>query len=180
MLSIIDYANGKYGSAIQMIDKSIALGASSYTLSAAALLNMNVLKDTDRAFILANEAVQMNSEDLSIACLFAEVCASAERYSEFLEYYKNASPKLREEGRLKMFVGKFLVNLNKIEEAEKYINKELSIPDIREGEYSVTNIWIEMYRKKMALDMGVNADSISDEEVNLKYPIPYEIDFRMH
>ena len=180
MLSIIDYANGKYGSAIQMIDKSLALGASYYTLSAAALLNMNVLKDTERAFILASEAVQMNSEDLSIACLFAEVCASAERYSEFLEYYKNASPKLREEGRLKMFVGKFLVNLNKIEEAEKYINKELSIPDIREGEYSVTNIWIEMYRKKMALDMGVNADSISDEEVSLKYPIPYEIDFRMH
>ena len=79
-----------------------------------------------------------------------------------------------------MFVGKFLVELDRIEEAEAYINKELSLPDIREGEYSLTNIWLEMYRKKIAMELDVSSESISDEEVNEKYPIPYEIDYRMH
>ena len=122
----------------------------------------------------------MNSEDYATACLYADVCASSKRYSEFLEFYEKAHPELKKAGRLRMFVGKFLVELNKIDEAEKYINKALSLPDIREGEYSMTNIWIEMYRKKIALELGIDADSISDEKVTEKYPITYEIDCRMH
>ena len=180
ILSIIDYTNGIFESAVQMINKSLGLGAELYSLSAAALLAMNVEGDNERAFLLASKAIRLNPNDYAIACLYAEVCASSKKYSEFLEFYSAASPELQEEGRLRMFVGKFLVELNRIEEAEKYINKNLSLPDIREGEYSMTNIWLEMYRKKISLELGVSPDSISDEEVNEKYPIPYEIDFRMH
>lgn len=179
-LSIIDYANGNYESAVQMINRSLNLGERVYSLSAAALLAMNVEQDGERAFLLANKAIQLDLENYATACLFADVCASTEKYVEFLEFYRDATPTLQRAGRLRMFVGKFLVELNRIAEAEKYINKDLSLPDIREGEYSMTNIWIEMYRKKLALDLGVDADCISDEEVNEKYPIPYEIDFRMH
>ena len=79
-----------------------------------------------------------------------------------------------------MFVGKCLVMLNRIEEAEQFINKELSLPDIREGEYSTTNIWVEMYRRKIANECGEPIESITSERVLAEYPIPYEIDFRMH
>ena len=70
--------------------------------------------------------------------------------------------------------------LDRIEEAEKFINKDLSLPDIREGEYSTTNLWVEMYRRKIAKREGEPSESISDERVLSEYPIPYEIDFRMH
>lgn len=180
VLSIIDYQNGNFESAVQMINRSLSLGETAYSLSAAALFAMNVERDGERAFLLANKAIGLNSEDYATACLYADVCASSKRYSEFLEFYEKAHPELKKAGRLRMFVGKFLVELNRIDEAEKYINKALSLPDIREGEYSMTNIWIEMYRKKIALELGIDADSISDEKVTEKYPIPYEIDFRMH
>jgi len=102
------------------------------------------------------------------------------KYNEFIDFYSNASEEIKAEGRVKMFVGKCLVELDRAEEAEKFINKELSMPDIREGEYSTTNLWVEMYRKKIAKRDGVSAESITDERVLLEYPIPYEIDFRMH
>ena len=79
-----------------------------------------------------------------------------------------------------MFVGKCYIALNKVDEAEKYINKELSLPDLREGEYSITNLWVEMYRKKIANRSGVLPEHISTDSVLQEYPIPYEIDFRMH
>ena len=180
VLSIIDYQNGNFESAVQMINRSLSLSETAYSLSTAALFAMNVERDGERAFLLAKKAIGMNSKDYATACLYADVCASSKKYCEFVEFYENAHPELKKAGRLRMFVGKFLVELNRIDEAEKYINKGLSLPDIREGEYSMTNIWVEMYRKKIAFELGVDADSISDEKVNEKYPIPYEIDFRMH
>lgn len=180
ILSIIDYANRNFESAVKMINKSLSLGQEPYSLSAAALLAMNVEEDVERAFLLAKKAICLNHDDYATACLYAEICASSGKYREFLEFYSDASEELKQEGRLRMFVGKFLVELDRIEEAEAYINKELSLPDIREGEYSLTNIWLEMYRKKIAMELDVSSESISDEEVNEKYPIPYEIDYRMH
>ena len=70
--------------------------------------------------------------------------------------------------------------IDRIEETEKFINKDLSLPNIREGEYSTTNLWVEMYRRKIAKREGVPSESISDERILSEYPIPYEIDFRMH
>ena len=79
-----------------------------------------------------------------------------------------------------MYVGQCLVELNELEKAKEFINKELVIEDIREGEYSLSNIWIMLYKRQMAKELGGDVDSISDKTVLEKYPLPLEIDFRMH
>lgn len=79
-----------------------------------------------------------------------------------------------------MYLGSCLVSQESLEEAKKHINSEIVIPDIREGEYSISNIWIELYRKEMARETNKAECDISDKEVLKAHPLPYSIDFRMH
>ena len=57
---------------------------------------------------------------------------------------------------------------------------DLVIPDIREGEYSISAIWSELYRRIIASDEGREYEKITEKEVLEKYPITYKLDFRMH
>lgn len=81
---------------------------------------------------------------------------------------------------MKMYNGQCLVMLGKLEEAKKYINASLRVEDVREGEYAISNIWIMLYKKELSAVLNKSENQISDKEVLEKYPIPYEIDFRMH
>ena len=51
------------------------------------------------------------------------------------------------------------------------------MPDIKEGEFSVSHIWLDIHKQIMKKDGIVNP---TDDEVYEKYPLPYELDFRMH
>ena len=179
-LSLIDYAAGKFDTAIDYIERSLEISEEFYSLSAAALLSLNVKKDARAAYSYGKRAMEMKPNDFFIACLYAELCSASGNHEKFIEYYNNADEEMRKEGRIRLYVGRCLIALNRIEEAERFINKDLSIPDLREGEYSTVNLWIEMYRKKIASARGISADSISNEQVIKEYPIPYEIDYRMH
>ena len=66
------------------------------------------------------------------------------------------------------------------EKAKEYINEELVISDIREGEYAISNVWVSLYKKEMARETGRDEDTVTDAEVLEKHPVPYIIDFRMH
>ena len=180
ILSLIDYANGEFESSVEMINKSLSIRPREYSVAAATLIARYVETDMPKAYELAKEACRMNPEHLQTVCLFAEICTAAKKYEEFVEFYNQASELVRREGRVRMFVGKCLIELDRIEEAEMFINKDLLLPNLREGEYSITNLWVEMYRKKIASALGTTVECVSTERVLSEYPIPYEIDFRMH
>ena len=180
ILSVIEYANGNFEKSVEMINKSLEIRPRAYSLCMASLLNSCILGDDERAWELAREACVISPDDFATVCLYAEMSTAAKKYEDFLSFYRSASETIKGEGRVRMFVGKCLVMLNRIEEAEQFINKELSLPDIREGEYSTTNIWVEMYRRKIANECGEPIESITSDRVLAEYPIPYEIDFRMH
>ena len=69
---------------------------------------------------------------------------------------------------------------NMLEKASEYLNDNLLVPDIREGEYSMSNVWIMLKKRIMARDKNVNPELLTDADVLKEYPVPYNIDFRMH
>ena len=64
--------------------------------------------------------------------------------------------------------------------AAALLTKDLVVDDLKEGEYSVSQLWIELYGKIMARDTGRCPEDITDGEVLVQYPLPYALDFRMH
>ena len=180
VLSLIDYANSNFKSSLCEINESLEICETAYALCAAALFAFHIEGDKEKAYVFAEKACRKNPKHIQTVFLYAEMSTAAEKYEAFIDFYNRACNEIKREGRVKMFVGKCYIALNKVDEAEKYINKELSLPDLREGEYSITNLWVEMYRKKIANRSGVLPEHISTDSVLQEYPIPYEIDFRMH
>ena len=60
------------------------------------------------------------------------------------------------------------------------LSPDLVVPDMREGEYALAKIWLEVYKRRIAADEQRTLEEIADEEVLDRYPIPYELDFRMN
>jgi len=79
-----------------------------------------------------------------------------------------------------MYMGQCLVENNELERAKTFINKDLVVEDFKEGEYAVSNIWVMLYKREMATELECDISEITDEQVLEKYPLPFEIDFRMH
>jgi hypothetical protein len=104
----------------------------------------------------------------------------AKREKIFVELYEALDERIKQNGRIKMLLGECYSNMGDVDSARKYINKDLIVPDLMEGEYSLSHIWLGIYSQVLAKERGVDKGSLSADEVYEAYPLPYELDFRMH
>ena len=140
----------------------------------------NILKDNAQAFALAFEAAKLRPDYVPLVVTFGELAIRAGEYAAYIAFCDTCNDTVKQTGRVKMYLGQCLVMLGEYTAAEQYINTDLVVADVREGEYAISNIWVMLYRKKMAVEGNIAEDTITDEQVLEAYPIPYEIDFRMH
>ena len=98
---------------------------------------------------------------------------------EVIETAVRAHPSYLENGRIALLYIQNLVKQNRLGEAEKLLLKIPEVADVREGELSVTAVWIDLYRAKDAAEDGREPSEIPADEVLKKHPIPKEIDFSM-
>ena len=63
------------------------------------------------------------------------------------------------------------IALEDYDRAEAILMQPLVIPDMREGELSLCSLWFALYQKKF---------SLTAEEAEKRFPLPRELDFRMH
>ena len=180
MQGIVYYANDLIDEASVAFHKSVELEETYYSLIALALIYANINEDYQKGFDLIEKAIKLKPDYLPLAYLYGEMSISSKNYQAFPEFVKNASNQIKNSGRVQMYLGNCYVQLGDIENALNYINEDLVIADMKEGEYSISNIWVELYRKILSNELNVSPEKISDKEVLDKYPIPYSIDFRMH
>jgi hypothetical protein len=50
---------------------------------------------------------------------------------------------------------------------------------LREGEGSLSDLWIEFHHKKISLELGGADEDTIKKKVEVDHPVPQEIDFRM-
>lgn len=123
------------------------------------------------------KAVNLKNDYQPLLVNCAEIMLVTENYEEWISIYESADDGLKENGRLKMLYALALNRIGKTEAAQKIINKNFIMPDIKEGEFSLPHLWVEIYKNLMQSD---GFENLSVEDVLDKYPLPYELDFRMH
>lgn len=180
ILGVSAYANLDYDKSYDYLSKSCELREVYYNLAALGLLLMNVKEKLEDGYKCIGKAIKLNPEYIPLAIKYGEAAIKCECFCDFISFYNNSKPELQANGRMKMYVGQCLVGEGRTQEAKRYINKDLVVEDVREGEYAISNIWVMLYRKEMAKAKGVSEDNISDADVLAAHPIPYAIDFRMH
>lgn len=179
ILGMIEYVNGNTEKAKICLEKSVNKKKEYYSLAALALIYLRILNDDKKAFELIREAASLNKTYIPLIILLGEISIQSGNYKYFIEFWQNSDKDIKEYGRIRMYVGNCYILLNDLEAAKKFINKDLTVDDIKEGEYSVSNLWISLYKKQIAADEGIDESSVTKEYVLDKYPIPYEINFGM-
>ena len=160
--------------------KSVEVCESSWALRNLALLYKNEYHDIPSALEYIKKSVAINKKCQAILVDCAKLYTDNDLDKEWLQIYDSLSDDLKENGRLRLFKAIAHLNLGQLSEAEKIVNTNFVMYDIQEGEASISHIWRRLYKEIMRRDTGITDE---DELIRLtgeKYPLPRNLDFRMH
>ena len=179
-LGILYYAKGEYEKAEKAFLDSIAKENNPWALRNLAQLKKNLFEKPEEAADLMLKAIAIKSDYSPLLVDCATSLLNIGAYEKWIEVYNSFDEKTKAIGRLRMLYCLCCVKTNRLDIAKSIMTPELKIDDIKEGEYSLFAIWLELYRKEIAASKNVDETEITNEEVLEKYPLPYELDFRMH
>ena len=179
-LGVIYCADCQFDEAMTYFKRSNELQENPWALRCMAQIQKNVLGDTASAADNMARAVQLKSDYRPLLWDCADALMADGRYADWLTVYAGLDEKFRTNGRIQFFVSVCLLQLGRLDEARELLTEDLVVDDLKEGEYSISQLWIELYRQILGRDRGVDSANIADSDVLQEYPLPYKLDFRMH
>jgi len=98
---------------------------------------------------------------------------------KFLDQKTLFSETVQNHPRFRLLCARVYLALGDTEEAMRILTPDFTMPDIKEGELSVSALWVQMYIQHLMKTEGL-CGSDARNEVQKRYPLPYALDFRMH
>ena len=179
-LGVLYYANGDIDRAEECFSRSFALEDNAWARRNLAQIQKNIRGDLDAAATNMLRALALRSDDIRLAVECFSALIKAERHDDLYALHPTLPEAVRQHGRIRMLLGDSCSRSGRVEEARALISPDLLVPDIMEGEYALSNIWYKIYSQVLAAERGVQVYTLSDEEVFAAYPLPFELDYRMH
>ena len=170
-LGMISFINGNFDDAKSYLDRSYELCKSPWALYGLAHINRQQ-KDLVAAANLCEQAYRMKMEDISLGKEAMELLTDADMNKEALELAEQMPEKVREIGRVKIYILKAYIRLGNIQKAEElfYADGGLVLPDVREGERLVTELYLDLLELK-AKESGEPYDRLTAK-------VPPQFDYR--
>ena len=179
-LGVMQYAAGDIDGAYSSFLHSVDIKKNAWSYRNIAMIEKNIkgnLKSAAEYILLAFKECS-EYRPLIVEC--AEILIRAKKPDLWIEIYNTLSDELRSNGRLKMLLGAAYARCGDISSARAMITPDLVVDDIKEGEYALSSIWVEIYTEVLAKERGVDASSLNAADVLSIYPLPESLDFRMH
>lgn len=155
---LFHYHEGDLAGAENAWKASLELEESAWALRNLARLALE-RDDTGEAAALIGKAFAMQPTMRCLAQEYAEIMLKAGRAREFLAGKEKMSPALRTHPRLRFYEAAALCHLGQKQEARAILDANFEMPDIREGEISLADLW------EQATDSAI--------------PLPKNLDFRL-
>lgn len=169
-LAIMEHCQGNSDKARALLDRSL-----SYYSSAAAhraLARLDYLDGQKEACLKQyHEALQLSGAMPELELEYAQTLLAFGKYGELLAFMDELPQAVRDLPRFLYLRASALTETRRYEDAEEILLRPLVIPDMREGELSLCDLWFHLYMKK---------ENLTRQQVEEKYPLPKELDFRMH
>ena len=168
-LGVARCAAGDTGLGREALRESVARAANPWALSALAELE-KMDGRMDEALGYWKAALRLLPEERAIFLKYGGALLSEKKYQILLdEIY--ALEGLRHLPRVLSLEAAALIGLSRFDEARAILLRPLIIPDMQEGELSLGELWDTLHMKE---------HGITREEARAAYPLPRDIDFRMH
>lgn len=135
-------------------------------------------KDWKKAADYMRKAVAYKPDYLPLLMECAAALLESGEYDAWIDMYQQLDGDNQQNGRLRMLLAVAYTRTDRLEEAKAILNPQLCVPDIKEGEYSISHYWVELHERILARDEGIPLGTLRDEEILKRYPLPKEMDFR--
>jgi len=166
-------SNGEAEKAEKALDTSCSLNRNAWNTYAIGEL-YRVTGDSRRSAQTILAAAVMAPEDRSLCKMAARIMAGAGQWDVLYQYTGTLTEEQKRLPRIRLYRAMAAEKLGKLDEASALLNENdgLEIPDIQEGEVSITDLWFSIEEKKAARD-GVPFDRSTAKP-------PKKFDFRMN
>jgi len=155
------------------IGRSLAAKKTAWGMYAQAEL-VRIKGDAKKAAAMMAEAADLAPENVSLARAAARLMKECAMWQELMDFTATRSEEVQNEPRMKMYLAFALGYSGQLDEAMAILEdggKYLAVPDIKEGETSLSDLWYYIEEQRAAKEgRGFDKDKVSP---------PYELDFRM-
>ena len=177
------YGEGSVDAARDAFLESAALCENPWALRNLSMLYKSEYNQPDKAREYILRAFALKPDCVTLVKETAAQLTADGGDEKWLEIYAALPASLQEIGRMRLYKSIALIHLDRLEEAAEIINGDFVMPDIKEGELSVSFYWFELYRRLYAKENGMAYDPDNAALIKAadeKYPLPKAVDFRMH
>ena len=148
-----------------------------------ALRNLAVLTtaagDAAGACDLLLEARAARPDSVPLTLETGTALIAAGRHAEWLAMLDQLPADMRGRGRVRLLEGRAALALGHLDRVQAILDDMPEIPDMREGEVSLTDLWFGLHERRLAARLGVAVDEPLRKRVRLEFPPPAAIDFRV-
>jgi len=177
-LGILRAHAGEPEAAMEALRKSLACRRTPWILRNLSVL-VSGSGDAARAADLLLEAWQLLSDSLPLAIEAGGALLSAGRAAEWLSLLERLPADARRRGRVVLLECRAALSLGLLDRVRAILEGMPEIPDLREGEVSLTDIWFAFQERTMAARLGVPIDEALRRRVRAECPPPAALDFRV-
>jgi Domain of unknown function (DUF5107) len=148
-----------------------------------ALRNLGMLALTANQMDIAAEhyleAIHMAPDLLSLAVECGQALIEANRPQKWIELLPSFSDSIRTRGRIRLLEARARLALGQIDEAGEIIDTLPVIEDIREGELSLSQLWLEYNVQRLSKQENCPITPELISRARQQFPLPASLDFRM-
>ena len=98
---------------------------------------------------------------------------------KWIEVYQGLSEKLQAHKRLQVYLSLAYLHVGEYKKTMEIIKPDFVLNDIKEGELSMSKIWTDMHVAMLQDKENLSLEE-AEKQAEIRYPLPYELDFRMH
>ena len=177
-LGLMRHYSGDIAGAEQMWSMSLSLKRNPW-----ASRNLGVLalaaNQMDTAVEHYLEAVRMAPTLPTLAVECGQACIAANHPQKWIELLPSLPDSMRRRGRVQLLEARARLALGQIDEAGEIIETLPVIEDIREGELSLSQLWLEYNVQRLSRHENHTNTPELVAQARRQFPLPASLDFRM-
>lgn len=172
------YQAGNWVGAEEAWKRSLALNRSPWAARNLAILAWK-RGQIDQAASLLVEASNSAPDVLPLAIECGACLIQAGRNEDWLHIAEGLPQSLQSNDRIRLLQAQAALELGDLVNVEEFFNEGAVVADLREGESSLSDLWIEYRVQKMCQEENLEEDAPEVIQFRENPPIPVEIDFRL-
>jgi len=176
-LGVIYYHDGDTDKARQAWEKSLSLDPSPWAYRNIAFLLRKEKKINESAELLL-KASGMNPNVPSLALECCQALLDAGKPEDMLGFMEKLPQEVRQVGRMRIMEARAAMQMDDLDRVEAILQSRPVVPDIREGEVSLSNLWFELHERRIAKAENILIDDELRKRVRKDFPPPSWLDFR--